>query len=74
MVILFGASGTIELIASLNMMKNSVIYPTLNLKDIDSDCEGIQHVTEKVEKDINIMLKNCFAFGGINAVLVCKKI
>jgi len=68
-----GASGSIELIASLVMMERGVIYPTLNLEEPDKDCQGIRHVIKPLNKEINILLKNCFAFGGINAVLVCKK-
>ena len=69
-----GASGSIELIASLIMMGKGVIYPTLNLEEPDKDCQGIRHVMKPLNKEINILLKNCFAFGGINAALVCKKI
>lgn len=69
-----GASGSIELIASLIMMQKGCIYPTLNLESVSPECEGIFHVTEKLTKKINIIVKNCFAFGGINASIVCKKI
>lgn len=68
-----GASGAIELIASLIMMQKSKIYPTLNLEEPDKDCQGINHVLAPLEKKVNILLKNCFAFGGINATLICKK-
>jgi 3-oxoacyl-[acyl-carrier-protein] synthase II len=68
-----GASGSIELIASLIMMERGIIYPTLNLEEPDQDCRGINHVIKPLNKKINILLKNCFAFGGINAALVCKK-
>jgi 3-oxoacyl-[acyl-carrier-protein] synthase II len=68
-----GASGAIELIASLIMMEKGVIYPTLNLEEPDKDCQGIKHIMKPLNKEINILLKNCFAFGGINAALVCKK-
>ena len=68
-----GASGSIELIASLIMMERGIIYPTLNLEEPDKDCQGIHHITKPLNKKINILLKNCFAFGGINAALVCKK-
>jgi len=68
-----GASGAIELVASLIMMQKSKIYPTLNLQDPDKECSGIKHVMKPLDKEINILLKNCFAFGGINAALVCKK-
>ncbi len=69
-----GASGSIELIAALKMMQKSKIYPTKNLDDIAEDCKGINHVMEIQDKKINSILKNCFAFGGINASLICKKI
>ncbi|PKL52648.1 MAG: beta-ketoacyl synthase [Nitrospira bacterium HGW-Nitrospira-1] len=69
-----GASGAIELIASLRMMQRGVIYPTLNLENISPDCAGINHVTALVTKNIEVILKNCFAFGGINAALVCRKV
>jgi 3-oxoacyl-[acyl-carrier-protein] synthase II len=68
-----GASGSLELIASLVMMDKGCIYPTLNLESISPDCEGICHVINKIDKEINILFKNCFAFGGINASIVCKK-
>ncbi|MBI3752977.1 MAG: beta-ketoacyl-[acyl-carrier-protein] synthase family protein [Deltaproteobacteria bacterium] len=69
-----GASGAIELIASLIMMEKGLIYPTLNLDNVDPDCQGINHVTKPVKKKVDVILKNCFAFGGINTALVCRKI
>ncbi|MCX5694837.1 MAG: beta-ketoacyl synthase N-terminal-like domain-containing protein, partial [Candidatus Omnitrophica bacterium] len=41
-----GASGAIELIASLIMMGKNIIYPTLNLKEPDKECQGINHIME----------------------------
>ncbi len=69
-----GASGAIELAASLKMMEHGIIYPTLHLEHVSADCEGIQHVMQPLKKQITTVLKNGFAFGGINAALVCKKI
>jgi 3-oxoacyl-[acyl-carrier-protein] synthase II len=69
-----GASGAIELAASLSMMERGVVYPTLNLDTISSECQGIQHVMQPLKKQIRTVLKNGFAFGGINAALVCRKI
>ena len=69
-----GASGAIELIAALKMMEQNIIYPTLNLEHIDSACAGIQHVLKPIHKPINTILKNSFAFGGINAALACRKV
>ncbi len=69
-----GASGAIELIASLEMMKQGIVYPTLNLENIDPECSGIQHVVQPLKKRIDTIIKNSFAFGGINAALVCRKV
>jgi 3-oxoacyl-[acyl-carrier-protein] synthase II len=69
-----GASGAIELAASLSMMERGVIYPTLNLDTVSSECKGIHHVMQPQQKQIRTVLKNGFAFGGINAALVCRKI
>jgi len=69
-----GASGAIELIAALMMMEQNTIYPTLNLENIAPACAGIQHVQNIIHKPLNTLLKNSFAFGGINASLVCRKI
>lgn len=67
-----GASGALELIASISMMEEGVIYPTLNLETVSPECQGICHVRKPLKKDIRILVKNCFAFGGINAVLVLR--
>lgn len=68
-----GASGPIELIATLMMMQEGVIYPTHNLRNPSPDCEGIQHVTQPLSKSLTTIIKNSFAFGGINSALVCRK-
>lgn len=69
-----GASGAIELAASLEMMSRGLIYPTLNLEEIDPECSGIMHVRAPLKKDIKVLMKNSFAFGGINSVLVCRRV
>ncbi|MHB8069948.1 MAG: beta-ketoacyl-[acyl-carrier-protein] synthase family protein [Desulfobaccales bacterium] len=67
------ACGAIELIFCLLMMKHGFIAPTLNLEEIDPACGGIGHVQEKVETDLDMIMTNSFAFGGVNAVLILKK-
>ena len=69
-----GASGAIETAATLKMMDTGIIHPTRNLEHVADDCSGIRHVIEPVAKKITTILKNGFAFGGINAALVCRKI
>jgi len=69
-----GASGALELIVSLAMMKQRIVCPTLNLDSVGEDCRGVRHVREQTSHDIRVMIKNCFAFGGINASLVCRRV
>lgn len=69
-----GASGVIELIASLKMMEENILIPTLNLQEPAEDCAGIAHLLTTQNRKINYLIKNSFAFGGVNASLVCKKI
>jgi len=68
-----GASGAIELAACLMMMRDSIIYPTRNLEQPAEDCSGINLIQQQASAAVNCFIKNCFAFGGINAVLVCRK-
>ena len=70
-----GASAAIELAASLAGMQRGLVYPTLNLDHVSPECEGIHHVMRQPEsRDVNVLVKNSFAFGGISAVLVCKRV
>jgi 3-oxoacyl-[acyl-carrier-protein] synthase II len=69
-----GASGSIELAATLGMMARGEIFPTLNLEEVSPECEGIQHLLEPLGKRVNTIVKNGFAFGGINAALVCRRV
>ena len=65
-----GASGAIELILALAAAHDGILLPTLNLERPDPACEGLDHVREPRAHAPRIMLKNNFAFGGINAALV----
>ena len=67
------ASGVMESIFCLLMMGHNVIIPTLNLANIDPDCSGIFHVQKKINTPLKRVMTSNFAFGGINATLVLKK-
>jgi len=66
-----GASGPIELAATIEMMKAGVVHPTHNLEEIDPACGQILHVREKTLHPFDLFLKNSFAFGGINSAIAC---
>lgn len=67
------ASGAMEIIFCLLMIKKSVIIPTLHLEQVDPECEGIFHVKEQIRQKLNRVMSSNFAFGGINATLILQK-
>jgi len=67
------ASGVMEVIFCLLMMKQNTLIPTRNLNSVARDCAGISHVTEISQTRVDTVMTSNFAFGGINATLVLKK-
>ncbi|MCQ2402417.1 MAG: beta-ketoacyl-[acyl-carrier-protein] synthase family protein [Lentisphaeria bacterium] len=65
-----GASGAIELAATLEMARRHTLLPTANLTQVAEDCAGLDHLLEARTATPHFIVKDCFAFGGINAVLV----
>lgn len=68
-----GASAVLELIGVLELAARDVLPATRNLNRVDADCGGIQLVRENMTKKIKTIVKNSFAFGGINTVLIIKR-
>ncbi|MCK4799203.1 MAG: beta-ketoacyl-[acyl-carrier-protein] synthase family protein [Spirochaetes bacterium] len=66
---------SVELIAAIMQMNNSALHPSINIDELDPECEGIDVcANKKVENyEINYILKNSFGFGGINCCSVIKK-
>lgn len=69
-----GAAGALELIAVLEMMQRHEIVPTRNLTDIDPRCAVAKLETEKRQIEIDTVLKNNFALGGVNTSLVIRSV
>jgi len=67
-----GASGPIEMISTIEGLRKGRIYPTRNLTCVAEECKGIRHVTKIESSNVTCFIKNSFAFGGINASLVCR--
>ena len=68
-----GATGAIELIASVKIIQESLIPPTINLSEPDAECD-LNHVANTArEAKVNVVLSNSFGFGGHNSVLVVKR-
>ena len=68
------ASAALEVMACLAMMQRGVLWPTRNLEQVAPDCEGLWHLQQPLERKPSIVVKNSFAFGGINACLVLARV
>ncbi len=71
---LLGASGGVEAIYSLLVLKNGVIPPTINYTTPDPACNLDYVPNQAREKKIDVAVSNSFGFGGTNAVLVFKQL
>ena len=67
-IVLVTACGTTELILCIEAMRRSVVPPTLNLRD--PDVAAIHLPQSPLERSLERVVTNNFAFGGINASLV----
>jgi len=71
---LLGAAGAVEAIFSVLSIKEGIIPPTINLTEVDPECQGLDYVPDQARKaEVSYALSNSFGFGGTNASLVFKK-
>lgn len=68
-----GASGALETCLTLMMMRDGLLLPVRNLEKPSEDCAELNYICEKQDKKIKCFMKNCFAFGGLNSVLICAE-
>ncbi len=72
---LLGAAGAVEAIFTVLSLKEGIVPPTINLTEVDPECQGLDYVPDKARKmDIHYVLSNSFGFGGTNATLVFKRL
>ena len=71
---LIGATAAIELLACTLAISEKVIPPTINYLGPDPNCDldVVPNYCQEV-KNVDVVLNNSFAFGGMNAVLALKK-
>jgi 3-oxoacyl-[acyl-carrier-protein] synthase II len=71
---LLGASGGVELVATVLAIRRDVVPPTINLDNPGEGCD--LNYTPNVPQDarVNVALSNSFGFGGHNASIVVGKV
>ena len=69
-----GACGAAGVAATLLAMRDGVAPPTINLDDVDPECDLDYIPNEARPIDCEYALANCIAFGSKNSALVLRKI
>jgi 3-oxoacyl-[acyl-carrier-protein] synthase II len=72
---LLGATGAVEAIVCILALKNGIIPPTINTKNIDDGIPESLNIVlnESVSKNIQYAMNNTFGFGGHTATSLFKK-
>ena len=70
---LIGGTGAVELLACLMALCEGVIAPTIGYEESDPECALDVVPNEARDADVDVVLSNAFAFGGLNAVIALRK-
>jgi len=71
---LLGAAGAVEAIFSVLALRDNVLPPTINLENLDPECDLDYVPNEARESKIDVVLSNSFGFGGTNGTLVFRRL
>ena len=71
---LIGGTGAVELLACTMALRDGVIAPTIGYEEPDPECTLDVVPNEAREAEVDVVLSNAFAFGGLNAVLALRKV
>ena len=70
-----GACGGIEAWLAIHMMNRGWFSPNLNLNNVDPECAPLDYIMGSGrEMDVEYIMSNNFAFGGINTSLIFKRV
>ena len=68
-----GASGSLELIAVIEAIRHGIVPPTINIEELDPECDLDVTPCHARDRPIRGAISNAFAFGGTNAVVAVKR-
>jgi 3-oxoacyl-[acyl-carrier-protein] synthase II len=69
-----GACGALESWLAIEMMNHGWFMPTINLGSVDPQCASLDYITGSGRNlDVEYVMNNNFAFGGINTSLIFRR-
>ncbi|MCY4303265.1 MAG: beta-ketoacyl-[acyl-carrier-protein] synthase family protein [Aestuariivita sp.] len=71
---LIGGTGSVELLACIMALRDGVVAPTIGYQEPDPECALDVVPNEARDVNVKVAMSNAFAFGGMNAVIVLRKI
>ena len=71
-----GAAGALELAGNLPSVDDLVVHPTINVDDLDPQCDipGLVINQPRSVKRVDAVLNNSFGMLGINSTLIIKRV
>ncbi|TWT55229.1 beta-ketoacyl-[acyl-carrier-protein] synthase family protein [Allorhodopirellula solitaria] len=71
-----GAAGALELAGNLMAFRDGVVHPTINVDELDPDCELPGLVLNEPEQrpQVDYILNNSFGMLGINSVVIIGRV
>lgn len=70
---MLGAAGAAEAIATILALKHGLVPPTINLDNIDPECDLDYTPNKAVKADLTIGASDSLGFGGHNGCIVFRK-
>lgn len=67
------SAATVETVAAILQMNKGELHPSINIDNLDPEVDIDVCANVKKKKEVNILLKNSFGFGGINCISLIKK-
>ena len=70
---MLGAAGAAEAVATVMALKEGIVPPTINLDEVDPECDLDYTPNHPVKADLTIAMSDSLGFGGHNSCVVFRK-
>lgn len=70
---MLGAAGAVEAVAAVLALKNGIVPPTINLDEIEPECDLNYTPNTPVSANLTMALSDSLGFGGHNGCLAFRK-